>query len=143
MSLGFSSVSVTPPPNGQATSLLTIVTPCSVTPGSYPITVQGNGGGITRQTTLNVTVSACTAELNLLPFIIASLVGSLILIPLIFIFARTGGAAVVPAVGPALYPAPPPMVPEIVPCPICGNPLSPVDGRWYCSTCHRRIWVTP
>ena len=138
MSLTFSLPSVTPPPNGQATSLLTIVTPCSVTPGSYAITVQGNGGGIVRQAVLNVSVSACSAEFNIIPFILAGVVGLLILLPLLFFFTRPRAVAVVPAVPFAV-----PVAPQVVPCPICGNPLSPVDGQWYCATCHRRIWIAP
>ena len=148
MSLTLSLPSVTPPPNGQVTSVLTIITPCSVTPGSYAITVQGNGGGIVRQVTLNVNVNACSAELSIVPFILLGLVGPLILLPLVFIFTRTRTAAVVPAAVPTLAPAPipvavpPPVVLQVVPCPICGNPL-PVDGKWYCATCHRRIWIIP
>lgn len=136
MSLAYSLPSVTPPPNGQAMSVLTIVTPCSVSPGSYAITVQGNGGGIVRQVTINVNVGACSAELNIIPFILLGLIGLLVLLPLIFIFTRTPTAAV----GPAPIPI---AIPQVVPCPICGNPLSPADGKWYCATCHRRIWITP
>ncbi|MGA3108955.1 MAG: PKD domain-containing protein [Candidatus Bathyarchaeia archaeon] len=138
MSLTFSLPSVTPPPNGQATSLLTIVTPCSVTPESYAITVQGNGGGIVRQSVLNVSVSACSTEFDIFPFILAGVVGLLILLPLLFFFTRPRAVAVVPAVPFAV-----PVAPQVVPCPICGNPLSPVHGQWYCATCHRRIWIAP
>jgi len=135
MTLTFSLPSVTPPPDGQVTSALTIVTPCSVTPGSYAITVQGNSGGIVRQLALNVSVSACSVELDIIPFILLGIVGLLVVLPLVFIFTRPRAAAVVPAVVP--------VVPQIVPCPICGNPLSLIDDRWYCANCHRRIWITP
>ncbi|MGP8127209.1 MAG: PKD domain-containing protein [Candidatus Bathyarchaeia archaeon] len=139
MTLTFSLPSVTPPPNGQVTSVLTIITPCSVTPGSYAITVQGNGGGIVRQLPLNVSVSACSAELNIIPFILLGIVGLLVLLPLVFIFTRPRAAAVVPASVQVAVP----VVPQVVPCPICGNPLSLIDDKWYCANCHRRIWITP
>ena len=132
MALTFTLPSIMPPPNGQVTSVLMITTPCGVTPGSYAITIQGNGGGTVRQITLNVSVSACSAELNIIPFILAGIVGLLVLLPLVFIFTRPRAAAVVPAA-----------VPQIVPCPICGNPLALIDDRWYCANCHRRIWITP
>jgi hypothetical protein len=139
MALTFSLPSVTPPPNGQVTSVLTIITPCSVTPGSYAITIQGKGSGTVRQLALNVSVSACSRELDIIPFILLGIVGLLVLLPLVFIFTRPRMAVVAPAAVPIAVP----VVSQVVPCPICGNPLSLVDDRWYCANCHRRIWVTP
>jgi hypothetical protein len=37
--------------------------------------------------------------------------------------------------------APPSPVP--MPCPVCGNPMRPVELRWYCDMCQRYVWIHP
>jgi RHS repeat-associated protein len=57
---GFSPASVTPPANGSASSTLTIVTNNETLTGTFNITVQGQGGGLTRTTTLTLGVNGAT-----------------------------------------------------------------------------------
>jgi len=151
----FSTSTITPPANGQAPVSLTVITPCYISPGPYVIIVQGSSNGIVRQVSVPINVSACGGGFDwFTTFILASIVGSLVLLPILFLLFRRRGPVVapvpVPAPAPVLVtPAPPPPptpvpVPQIVPCPLCGHPLSPApDGKWHCGTCHRRIWVAP
>jgi hypothetical protein len=30
-----------------------------------------------------------------------------------------------------------------MPCPVCGNPMRPVELRWYCDLCQRYVWIHP
>jgi hypothetical protein len=78
-------------------------------------------------------------------WILLGIVSLLVLLPLLFLLLRRPAVvASAPVPVAAVVPAPPPVaVPQIVPCPICGNPLSPADGKWYCGTCHRRIFIAP
>jgi hypothetical protein len=96
---------------------------------------------------LSLIVSGAPApSFDLFWWILLGIVSLLVLLPLLFLFLRRPPVVVpVPAPMPvaAVAPAPPVAVPQFVPCPICGNPLSPADGRWYCGTCHRRIFIAP
>ena len=100
MTMSFTVPTPTPPPNGVVTSTLAIVTPCTVSPGSYAIDVQGVSGSLVRQATVTITVSACTVapSFDVLPLILlGGIVGLLVVIPLLFLFLRRGRAVVTPA----------------------------------------------
>ena len=58
------------PAPGSGNSTMTITVGASTLPGTYPITVTGNGGGIQQNTTVTLTVTAA-AELH--PFSLAVL----------------------------------------------------------------------
>ncbi len=60
--VGFSPQTIPAPGSGQST--LTITVGGSTTPGTYPITVTGNGGGIQRSTTVTLTVMTGTTTIN-------------------------------------------------------------------------------
>ena len=57
MSVAFSTNPVTPPPNGAATSELTISITCSAVASTYPIQITATSGSITRQETFGVSVT--------------------------------------------------------------------------------------
>lgn len=154
----FAQSTITPPQNGQVGTLLTFTTPCSVAAGSYVIVIQGTGRGMTKQANVNITVSACTSEEGfswLWTLILLGVIGLLILIPFLFLLLRPRpvlAPAVIPAAVAVAAPPPPvtpivpvPQPPAVVPmpCPVCGNPMRPVDLRWYCDICQRFIWVHP
>ena len=135
MTLSFTVPTPTPPPNEIVTSTLTIVTPCTVSPGSYAIHVQGVSGSLVRQTAVTITVSACTVapSFDILPLILlGGIVGLLIVIPFLFLFLRRGRPVVTPVLMPAI------VVPTVVPCPVCGNPMVFVDHfqKWHCDNGH-------
>ena len=135
MTLSFTVPTPTPPPNGVVTSTLAIVTPCTVSPGSYAIEVQGVSGSLVRQATVTITVSACTVapSFDILPLILlGGIVGLLVVIPFLFLFLRRGRAVVTPALMPAV------VIPAAVPCPVCGNPMVFVDQfqKWHCDNGH-------
>lgn len=145
MVLSFSQLTVTPPPNGQATSTLTIVTPCSVSPGPYGIIIQGGSGSNVRQANLNIMINACTVQSSILPLMLLVLgLGFLIVLPIFLILLRRRTALavvpvvpVVPVVSPTLVPTVPVLVPPAPLCPTCGTPLILIKQyqRWYCNTC--------
>jgi hypothetical protein len=54
---GFSPQTAAPPVNGSTTSTLTIVTDSQTLTGTFTITVRGQGGGLTRETTISLTVT--------------------------------------------------------------------------------------
>jgi len=156
MTASFLSPIITPPANGQVATVLTFTTPCSVSPGSYPIVVQGTDGRVTRQATVTLTVASCPAAqgfgiFGIWPWIILSVIGLLILLPILLILLYKPrpvlGPAVIPAAVPVIpatvpvTPIPPP--PPEMPCPVCGNPLRPVELRWYCDFCQRYVWIHP
>lgn len=136
MTLSFSAPTSTPPPSGSVTSTLAIVTPCSVPPGTYAIAIQGVSGSHVKQATITITVNACTQPFDILSFIWWSgIVGTLVTIPLIFLFLRRGRAAGTPA---AIVPNAVAIVQPALPCPICGNPMVFVDQvrKWHCNNGH-------
>ncbi|MGA2652416.1 MAG: choice-of-anchor D domain-containing protein [Terracidiphilus sp.] len=53
-----SSSSVTPPADGSATSTLTLTASSSAAAGTATVTITGTGGGLTRSTTVSLTVSS-------------------------------------------------------------------------------------
>jgi hypothetical protein len=53
----FGTNPVTPPANGSATSSLTFTASPTATTGTFPITVTGTSGALTRTTTVNLTVN--------------------------------------------------------------------------------------
>jgi len=55
---GFNPSSVTPPANNTASSTLSIVTNSTTPTGTFTITIEGRSGGVTRSTTINLTVNA-------------------------------------------------------------------------------------
>jgi len=143
LSASFFQPTITPPPNGQIGTVLTFTTSCSVSPGSYVMVVQGNGANMTKQTNVNFTVAACTTEgINIIPYVLLGIVGLIILVPIIFLLLNRKPTVIAPAVVPvAPIPPPPAIVP--MPCPVCGNPMRPVELRWYCDICQRYIWIHP
>jgi len=58
--------SVTPPPDGQVTSNFTVAT-TGVTAGSYPLTIQGQNGGLTHTTTVTLEVVDLSVTLTANP----------------------------------------------------------------------------
>ncbi len=58
------SVNPIPAP-GNGSSIMTMAVGASVTPGTYPITVTGTGGGITHTTTVNLTVTGVTPDFTI------------------------------------------------------------------------------
>jgi carbon monoxide dehydrogenase subunit G len=54
---GFSPQTITPPANGSTTSTFSFVSNTSTPTGNFTITVQGQGGGLTRSTTVSLTVT--------------------------------------------------------------------------------------
>jgi hypothetical protein len=152
MTSSFSSATLTPPPNGAVTSILTMTTPCSVAPGSYAISVQGVSGSLVSKTVLNVSVNACTEGFSFNIFwllLIGGIIGLLLLIPILFLLFRRRPAAPVPptTVMPTVVPVvPPPPEPEpnVVPfpkvayCETCGGRLTLVAPfRRYCPRCDK------
>jgi hypothetical protein len=136
----FFTPTITLPANGQASSVLTFTTPCSVPAGSYVVIVQGTGAGSTQMTNVNLSVSACTQGFPWWIFwwvILPSIIGVLLLLPFLF-FRRRPAAAVAYPVAP-----PPPPVAPVLPCPVCGNPMRPVELKWYCDFCQRYVWIHP
>jgi hypothetical protein len=142
MILSFTVPTPTPPPNGVVTSTLAIVTPCTVSPGSYAINIQGVSGSLVRQATVTITVSACTVapSFDILPLILlGGIVGLLVVILFLFLFLREGRAVVTPALMPAVVvPTAVTVVQPLLPCPVCGNPMVFVDQfqKWYCDNGH-------
>ena len=160
MTGNFLSSIITPAPNGQVSTLLTITTPCSVPPGSYLIAIQGEGGGIIRHALINITVASCSEEgfggFGIWTWIIFGVLGLLILLPILLVFLYKPRPilgppiAAAPVVVQAPVPEPAPAVPIPVqpvptgmPCPVCGNPMRPVELRWYCDLCQRYVWTHP
>lgn len=156
MTANFLSPTITPPSNGQVATLLTFTTPCSVSPGSYIIVVQGTGGGVTRQVNVNLTLASCAATqsfggFGIWSWIIVGILGLLILLPIFLILLYMRRPVFAPAVTPAVVlfhvpvtPIPPPLPPHppeiaTMPCPVCGNPMRPVELRWYCDLCQRYV----
>ncbi|HUK49772.1 MAG TPA: PKD domain-containing protein [Terriglobales bacterium] len=145
MTAAFSTPTVTPPPNGQASSVLTFTTPCSVNAGTYVVGVQGTGVGSTQTVNVNLSVSACTQGFPWWIFwwiILPSILGVVLFIPFLFIRRRpVVPVAPVPVVLPMAPPPPPPQ--PVLPCPVCGQPLRPVELKWYCDYCQRYVWIHP
>jgi hypothetical protein len=54
---GFSPQTVTPPPNGSATSTFTFVSNNQTPTGTFTITIEGRSGGLTRSTTVQLIVN--------------------------------------------------------------------------------------
>ncbi len=138
MTAVFSPPTVKPLPNEQATSILTIMTPCSVSRGSYAIIVNGTSGTLVKQATVTVTVSACTESPNP-PWIVLGMIGSLIAILLLFLLLRNRSAVVPAILVPAIVPPPILVVQQIPCCAICSKSMVFVEQfqRWYCDTCNR------
>ena len=155
MTASFLSTTITPPPNGQVSTQLTFTTPCSVAPGSYVIVIQGTDGGLTRQVNVNLTVASCSTAQGFGGFgfwtwFIIGTLGSLILLPIFLILFYRPRPVLPPAAVPMAVPAPvpvatipPPPAIAALPCPVCGNPLRPVELRWYCDFCQRYVWIHP
>ena len=60
--VGFNPQTIPAPGSGQST--MTITVGASTPPGTYPITVTGNGGGIQQSTTVTLTVMTGTTTIN-------------------------------------------------------------------------------
>src|SRR5258708_6995976 len=64
---GFSPQTVTPPSNGTVGSTLTIVTNNQTPTGTFSMTVQGVGGGLTRTFPISITVNAPDFTISVSP----------------------------------------------------------------------------
>ena len=147
MTLSFSNPSITPPPDGMGTSILTITTPCSVTPGSYAISVQGVSGSLITKTILNLSINGCSTGFNFLWLILlGGIIGLLALIPILFLLFRrrsAAGASPAPSAVPVVLPPPePPSLtipfPKVAYCDNCGGRLTLVAPfRRYCANCDK------
>jgi len=158
MTSSFSNVTLTPPSNGAVTSTLTITTPCSVTPGSFAISVQGVSGILVKKAVLTISVNACSQSPSGFSFnlfwllLLGGIVGLLLLIPVLFLLFRRGPAQPVPvapstSVAAAAVPvvlAPPAPEPNVLPfpkvayCETCGGRLTLVAPfRRYCPRCDK------
>jgi hypothetical protein len=143
MTASFLSPTITPPTNGEVASVLTLTTPCSVTPGSYAITVQGTGGGITKHVDVYISVTACVAQsFDIVWWLLGGIASFLLLIPFLFILLKRQKAVHGPSTIPAAV-VPVASVPPPMPCPVCGRLMRPVELRWYCDFCQRYIWIHP
>lgn len=160
MTVSFSNPNPGPPPNGMVTSILTIITPCSLAPGSYALIVEGVSGSLVSQATVNISVSSCSAaSLNFFSSTIfwwiffGGIIGLLTLIPLLFLLFRRQNTAVVPvsppvvdaAAVPLVMPPPPPPpltipFPRVAYCETCGTALVLVEPyRRYCQNCQKYV----
>jgi len=138
----FSNPAATPPPNGAVTSTLIITTPCSVTAGSYAISVQGVSGSLVRKTVLTISVNACS-EVSGFSFnlfwllLLGGIIGLLFLIPILFLLFRRTPTQPVPVAPPTTVAAP--AVPVVLAPPEPEPNVLPFPKVAYCETCGGRL----
>ncbi len=88
MIVSFSPPTVTPPPNGKGNSIANITVECIVTPGTYAIAINGTGGGLARQSYVNVKVAACSTPQEPPWWLIVVLIGAMAVVALAVVLTR-------------------------------------------------------
>jgi len=134
MNITLSQNSVTPPPNGTATSQATIRIDCSInppiSPGTYVIKITGTSGSLVRQSSVSVQVAACVPPPSFPWWLIIGLISGLLVLLLLILFMKRR---------PSVVPAPILVQPQVGYCPTCGKAMSFIEQyrTWYCFYCQR------